>query len=374
MNNPISQDPQRPLRHKVIIVDDMKINLLMYEKFFLNLNYEIHLFSNPLEVLDKAKTIIPDLFLLDIEMPNMDGIELCQKIKKVDYLKDIPVIFITTLDNEESMTRAFNAGAVDFINKPFKPVELKLRLASTLKSYDYFKTIQIQNRKLYNQAEDNNSLVRILSHDLKNSLNVIQAYAKKIQHEKILSSSLNMIEMIHHVEEIIALEGNKKEIVVYPVDVVEVIKKAIELFSEKIIEKKVDILFLNKTQEEQVLIKAEKTGLLNQVLANLISNALKFSFENSKITIILEKGWNMAWVKISDTGIGIPQNMIGDLFNKYKKTTRPGTKQEKGTGFGLPLVKTYVELFGGNIEVNSTEKTDISTDHGTTFVLTFNMA
>ncbi|NRA46218.1 MAG: ATP-binding protein [Oligoflexales bacterium] len=121
------------------------------------------------------------------------------------------------------------------------------------------------------------------------------------------------------------------------------------------------------------VVSAEPVSLLNDVINNLLTNAIKFSYDNGTITVkcYLSQDWKV--VEIIDKGMGIPKNLIGKLFDYYKSTSRLGTQGEKGTGFGLPLVKSFMDAYHGCIDVKSTEKGK-GEGHGTTFTLKFKNA
>ena len=121
--------------------------------------------------------------------------------------------------------------------------------------------------------------------------------------------------------------------------------------------------------EESIYVYGEKVGLTHTVFANLISNALKFSEEGSTITIKITSDTNPVRIEVSDFGIGIPKNLAGNLFDPYSPTTRKGLSGEKGTGFGLPLAKDLMGLYGGKLEVESRPIDEHPDDHGTTFTV-----
>ena len=115
---------------------------------------------------------------------------------------------------------------------------------------------------------------------------------------------------------------------------------------------------------------ADRKSLCYQVLNNLISNSIKFTDPGGSIKVLVESNFGVTKCSIMDTGIGIPQEIILNLFNTSAKTTRTGTSGETGTGFGMPIVKNYIEKFNGKIEVHSALKSENATNHGTTITIT----
>ena len=118
-------------------------------------------------------------------------------------------------------------------------------------------------------------------------------------------------------------------------------------------------------------VKFEKTSFINLVFNNLITNAIKFSFPNSRITLESTRKRNTVELSIRDYGIGMPPQMIDDIFDISKTTSRSGTDEEQETGYGMPLVKKFMLAYGGNINVKSVEKAGDSTKHGTEVILSF---
>lgn len=234
---------------------------------------------------------------------------------------------------------------------------------------------------LEEQINENKKLVRILSHDLNNSLFVIlgQTDILKIKgkhiKDKFFSKSLEKIRvagnaqksLISKVSEIDAAKSNKVATDLKEVRLLDIFNASYTIFEDKLISKS---LTLSLDNEDGFLIKVDQTLFFNNVLNNLISNAIKFSKTGDEIIIstkTLDDGTKE--IRIKDEGIGIPKELIVKLFDAYSQTTRIGTDGEKGTGFGMPLVKETVALFGGSIEVKSNTSEESSGAHGTEIIL-----
>jgi signal transduction histidine kinase len=144
------------------------------------------------------------------------------------------------------------------------------------------------------------------------------------------------------------------------------------IFERKLQEKGVELLF-DRERVGNYSVMAERTSLIHSVINNILSNSIKFSEKDSQITMSAEATSDeRVCVTIQDQGIGIPKNLLPVLFSSTAKTSRAGTSGEAGTGYGMPLVKAYVGLFGGTIEVESVTKDENPARHGTTFRLIFN--
>ncbi|MBF0207935.1 MAG: ATP-binding protein [Oligoflexia bacterium] len=149
-----------------------------------------------------------------------------------------------------------------------------------------------------------------------------------------------------------------------PTNLSKIIEKAKFLFRDKLKNKMIELSY-QKHASEEIKVMVDESSFANQVINNLISNAIKFSHENSTISIsakILDE--NKVQITIKDTGVGIPIDILQNIFDDQKKTTRNGTLGEKGTGFGMPLVKKFIELYHGQIEIESKSIEQYPNDHG----------
>lgn len=363
--------PENP---RILIVDDMQTNLAVAELAIRPLGYVVFSYKDPLEALAQSTKIRPHAILLDVEMSPMSGIELAIQLKKNSEISAVPIIFLTTLDDEDVMKKCFEAGGVDFIHKPYKPLELQLRLNNILLNFFLDKILEESHREFKTKSEDVESLVRLLVHDLASPLMVIQYQAEELKDQKILSNVMKIQEMIKHVREMMALESGKKGLELTSVEILPALDSALESLAPMIENKKIKIN-IDKKSIESVKVLAEPSVLRNQIFVNLISNAVKFSFEGENIDIYGEpSAHNMFTLYFKDYGVGIPPKMVPHLFDKFKKTSREGTNKEKGTGFGMPLVKSYLDRFMATIQVSSiyrdSEELD-SDSGGTIFKISF---
>ena len=360
---------------RILLVDDIKTNLKIYKHVLADEGYAFYSYTDPEEALEHLTSIQPHLLILDIEMPKMDGIQLLKAIREKYGSKNIPVIFITTLSNEIRLKEAYEVGANDILSKDFKPFQLKFKVKSLLQQFFLEQKLMIFGRQMREKSEENENLIRILCHDLLNPLTALKLLSKRNKDERSESITDKAIKIIEHVREMLALEAGKKELKLTDVNLRQAIEESLEYMKEKMQKKNIQY-FYNSGLLEDVIISAEKVSLVNQVLNNIISNAIKFSEQGGNIYFNTEVSNNQVYLKIRDEGIGIPKRILPDLFNKYVKTSRPGTAKETGTGFGLPIVKTYMNFYGGDVKVETKAIGDEGVDEdnqGTTFILTFNL-
>lgn len=248
----------------------------------------------------------------------------------------------------------------------------------------YGKIEENQQKLILNQSNQVETLLRILIHDIGSPLMVLKYRmdaAKKFfslegdeMYQKIQASLSCIDELVQHVSSMRSLKDGKFSFECHQVEMVSVIKKSVNEISESALRKGVEVVV--KTPKTPVLVWANETALRIQIINNLLSNALKFSLEGGKIYIDLSVNHGEVNLSIRDEGIGMPESIRKDLFNIEAKTSRRGTQNEPGTGYGMPIAYEFVKKFNGQLWIESTEKIHEGiqhhgTHHGTTYFLKF---
>ncbi len=230
---------------------------------------------------------------------------------------------------------------------------------------------------LKNQSIQN--LVFILSHDISNPLSVIKGRLQMMKKnvaekdlanfEKVQHATQSITQIVDNVRDLYSTELGKKDIELNKIQFEEVVEEIKKNFSDRLQYKKI---YLNYYPNLQSIVLDSNKGLLtHQILGNLVSNAIKFSPEDSPINIHASQTANSTKIIIEDKGLGIPSTIKNQLFEVKSKTSRKGTSGEEGTGFGLPIVKVYVEKLGGKITLESVTIDESVENHGTKFILEF---
>lgn len=242
------------------------------------------------------------------------------------------------------------------------------------------KEIESKTRELYKISEEYKNeaaMVKVLSHDLSNPLTVIKLSLDKLKkmedfsdiskkHIIRISLQINMIEeILNHVKEMKALESGKKKLDLVELNFGETMNEIVTFLGEKLTNKEITLDWIQA--DEKTTFVAESISMRASVLSNLIQNAIKFSDRGSKIEIRCREINGMTRIDIRDYGHGIPHELREKLFSTSHQTNRQGTEGESGTGFGMSLVKFYVNLYGGTIEFTSKTKLESLTDYGTCF-------
>jgi signal transduction histidine kinase len=355
-------------RHNILIVDDSPFNITMLLEILDEKKYNVSVAGSGKEAFEWAKKIQPDLILLDIIMPDIDGIETCRKLKEEIATKNIPVIFLTARDNTEDIINGFDAGAVDYVLKPFNVAELTKRVETHLQlqkiTNDYIKS-----------DEHKKTLLRIMSHDLTNYIGSIKGLFQLIKEdnsnltelgEYIDKSIDNSLDLMTFIRNSMAIE--EKGLNLNAFFVRELIDESLYVLNSKFKSKNIKV---KKVIDPDLKIIVERISFINSVINNILTNAIKFSRLGSEVEInaSYENRLNKARISIKDHGIGMPKSLIEKIFDISEQTSRTGTSGEIGTGFGMPLVKKFVSEYGGQIEVRSVEEHENSMSHGTEFII-----
>ena len=359
-----------PAQATLLLVDDSLENLKLLGQLLKKTTYRLVVAQSGKDALEFLEQKPVDLVLLDVMMPGMNGFEVCGILRKNPAYKDMPVLFLTAKADQESINLGLELGGDDYITKPFNGKELLVRVHHHLDRV-------FAKRQLEQKSQESRELIHVLSHDLANPMASILSFAGLVKEDPQLlaeifpriadlaQSSLDLIELIRRMRYL-----EEKGLEVESVDLAAVLDQVREVNAQKLREKQVQLETLCPPQGPVVV--AEHTSLLHSVLNNLVTNAIKFSNPGGKIDIkVCPCDDGQVTVEISDQGVGMPPVLVEQLFDLSKKTSRVGTAGERGTGFGMPLVKKFMDYYGGRVEVVSKEEKTHPEDHGTQVILYF---
>ncbi len=351
---------------RVLVVDDISQNLQVLGTTLKHNGFNVALANNGMQAIEIARARKPDLILLDIQMPRIDGFEVCRILKESDETKDIPVIFLTALNEKEDIIKGFEVGGVDYITKPFNHQELVARVVNHLELSHTKKIIETQNADLIKLNKDKDKFLSIIAHDMKSPFSSLLGIAEVVvkDYENLSDSEVfeyvsslyeSLISQYKFLEELLewgrfqrgVLEFNPKEF-----NIIVDITDSIGLLRGNAAAKKIAL----EIDVDEDLTACYDSNMVYTILRNLVSNAIKFTPEGGKITIAAlpdPDSKDLILVSVSDTGVGMPQSDIDKLFRIDSVFTRIGTNNEKGTGLGLILCKEFVDRHGGRIWVES---------------------
>ena len=347
--------------YKILIVDDVVSNVLLLKVLLKNLNYQIATANDGLQALSAVETEKPDLILLDVMMPGLNGFEVAEKLKENPETRDIPIIFLTALNATSDVVRGFKAGANDFISKPFHKEELLIRVSHQISLIAARRIIIRQTEELQRTISGRDKLYSVIAHDLRSPIGSIKMVLNMLLLNLPASSiGKDMHEMLNMAnrmtEEVFSLLDNllkwaknrlnKQHVYKQQTDINSIIDSTAEMYVPMAAQKGVKIILENLDKE---LVGLVDIDMLKTIIRNLISNAMKFSFEGGTITLSSRSEGDFVTVSVKDTGKGIKKEDQDKLLKQDSHFTTYGTKNEKGSGLGLMLCKDFVELHGGKL-------------------------
>ncbi len=354
----------------VLIVDDVAENIKVSGNILSGHGIEIAAATNGEDALKMAASDKPDLILLDIQMPEMNGFEVCRRLKENEATKNIPVIFLTAYGEIEDIVKGFDAGAADYIAKPFKAQELVSRVLNHLqlsyaRSEIIVKNAELdeRNRQLWESIAAKDKFFSIISHDLKNTFSSIINFTGYLKNnfktlnandlEKSLTSinqsSTQVYELLDNLLKWALSQTGKVEFRPEAINIKDIMNETIGSLSASIENKKIKIV----TNIDEELIAYADGNMVKTILRNLASNAIKFSHSAGEVEIGAKRAMEGIAISVEDNGVGISGDHIKNLFKIDASVKTSGTQNEKGSGLGLILCREFVEINGGKISVES---------------------
>lgn len=328
--------------YTILIIDDKSENLHYLSNILKEEKFLIRATTDASFAINSSKLNPPDLILLDIKMPNMSGFEVCKILKKDETLKDIPIIFISALDDTQSKVKALNEGGVDYITKPFEKEEVIARVKTQLKIFESKNTIskllELQDfflKKIIHEMNTPLSIISLNIDNLESTLGYKEQFEAIKASSKSLSSIYNDLYYLIKKEKRITEEKN--------INLVRFLSSRVAFFDEMANIKNIDIT-LDIYEEFEVFMDNNE---LERVVDNTISNAIKYSFENSTIEITLDKEDENYILFIKDEGIKIVDKEA--IFQAYYQQK----DKNIGLGLGLSIVKEICDKNEIKIEVSS---------------------
>ena len=363
---------------RILIVDDTPQNLKVLTEVLDDEGFELLFAMDGRTALERVHYANPNLILLDVMMPDMDGFETCKKLKESEKTKDIPIIFMTALTSTKDKVQAFQLGAVDYITKPIQPDEVLARVRTHLKIQSLQNDLRIKNKELekalIHEKELNGLKSRVLSiasHDLRNPLasikilaNLLIRYSNRLTEEKKLYNIKKIKEVADQMSGMLdelllytKVDAGKIEFHGEHIQLDRFCKDIAEQFT--LISENTHTISFSATGIDFNIIADPK--LLNHIFSNLLSNAIKYSSAGTVVSFELKEEKDEFVIRIKDQGIGISEEDQSKLFTAFHRGENVGNI--KGTGLGLSIVKQFVELHKGTIDVHS------EIDKGTIFTI-----
>lgn len=356
-------------QYTVLIVDDVPTNVMLVQAILKKEGYTLLTTDSGVKALRIAREKHPNLILLDIMMPEMDGYEVLQHLKSNPDTNDIPVIIMSALSDMQSIVKGYQLGATEYVTKPFQREELLKRVAHR---YELFSIKRIK-QELENTIESRDTLYSVIAHDLRSPLGSLKmmnnAILMMVDKKQVSEEVYEMLQMMNKTsEEIFQLLDNllkwaknrlnKQNIYKQQADINSIVSSTAQIFIPVAAQKEITIVTEGLEKE---LMGSIDIDMIKTVVRNLISNAVKFSYANGTIGIATRTDGDLVIVSVKDSGKGIKKEDQDKLLKQNTHFTSYGTNNEKGSGLGLMLCKDFVELHEGKLWFESEE------GKGTTF-------
>ena len=351
--------------YKILIVDDVVSNVLLLKILLTNEKFQVCTASNGNMCIEQAKKVHPDLILLDVMMPDLNGFDTAVILKKDPDTLDIPIIFLTALNNPSDLVKGFQVGANDFLTKPFNKEELVMRVMHQIQLVAAKRIIVRQNEELRRTISNRDKMYSVIAHDLRSPMASIRM---------VLNLAVNVISPDMVGEEIFSLldkanresedthdlldnllkwtksQTGRLNVVYQDVDLDDVVPGVVDIFMMIAEMKKITLQYI--PADEKLTVRADN-DMIKTVIRNFLSNAVKFTPEGKGIEVYYKREGDFARVCVRDHGVGIAADRVDSIFHKGETTY--GTGGEEGSGLGLQLCQDFARKNGGDAYVESVE-------------------
>ena len=351
--------------YKILIVDDVVSNVLLLKILLTNEKFQVCTANNGTVCIEMARKEHPDLILLDVMMPDMNGFDTATVLKKEEGTKDIPIIFLTALNTPQDLVHGFQVGASDFLTKPFNKEELVMRVTQQISLVAAKRIIEKQNAELRATLTNRDKMYSVIAHDLRSPmasirmvLNLVVASAspETVGPElyTLLDQANRESEEVHDLLDNL-LKWTKSQtgrlnVVYQDIELDDIVPGAVDIFRMIAEMKKIDLKYI--PAEEKLTVHGDN-DMIKTILRNFLSNAVKFTPEGKSVEVFYTHEGDFARISVRDHGVGIASERVDSIFKKGETTY--GTGGEEGSGLGLQLCQDFARKNGGDAMVESTE-------------------
>ena len=350
--------------YKILIVDDVVSNVLLLKILLTNEKFQVCTASNGNMCIEMAKSEHPDLILLDVMMPDLNGFDTAVILKKDPETQEIPIIFLTALNNPSDLVKGFQVGANDFLTKPFNKEELVMRVMHQIQLVAAKRIIVRQNEELKRTISNRDKMYSVIAHDLRSPMASIRM---------VLNLAVNVVSPETVGEEIFGLldkanreseethdlldnllkwtksQTGRLNVVYQDIDLDDIVPGVVDIFKMIAEMKKIDLKYL--PADEKLTVRADN-DMIKTIIRNFLSNAVKFTPEGKAIEVFYKREGDFARISVRDHGVGIAPERVETIFHKGETTY--GTGGEEGSGLGLQLCQDFARKNGGEAQVEST--------------------
>ncbi len=349
--------------YKILIVDDVVSNVLLLKILLTNEKFQVCTANCGNACIEQAKKEKPDLILLDVMMPDINGFDTAVILKKDPETMDIPIIFLTALNTPSDLVHGFQVGANDFLTKPFNKEELVMRVVQQISLVAAKRIIIQQNEELKRTISNRDKMYSVIAHDLRSpmaSIRMVLNLAVSVVSPEMVGQEIYDLldkanreseethDLLDNLLKWTKSQTGRLNVVYQDMDLNEVVPGVVDIFVTIAELKKVKLQFLPNNEKFEV---HADNDMIKTVIRNLISNAIKFSNEGAGIEVFISRHENFAKISVRDHGVGIAPDRLEGLFHKGETTY--GTGGEEGSGLGLQLCADFARKNGGDMMVES---------------------
>ncbi len=353
MNMDEMEQQKKPL---ILVVEDIPRNLQVVCGILEKEGYNIAAVSDGRQAIEMIPEVKPDLILLDVMMPEMNGFEVCRHLKADAGTREIPIIFLTAKADSEDILKGFEIGAVDYVTKPFNGAELLSRVKTHLE-------LRFSREALREMNATKDRFFSILAHDLRdpmqylllssdalsNQYDALDDDKRRNYFQRFYKTSRQISDLL---ENLLLWSRSQREMVNINrerLDIAALASVSAGLAALKAEKKEISL----ETRIEPGVTAFVDGNMIAVVLRNLLSNAVKFTHHGGSVILSAESDGDDVEITVADTGVGIKPEDRENLFRVDRQKTTQGTDKEKGTGLGLLICKELVEKNNGTISVDS---------------------
>lgn len=349
--------------YKILIVDDVVSNVLLLKILLTNEKFQVCTASNGYMCIEQAKQEKPDLILLDVMMPDISGFETAVILKKDPETLDIPIIFLTALNNPSDLVKGFQVGANDFLTKPFNKEELVMRVMHQIQLVAAKRIIIKQNEELKRTISNRDKMYSVIAHDLRSPMASIRmvlnlavnVVSPDVVGEEIFSlldkanrESEETHDLLDNLLKWTKSQTGRLNVVYQDIDLEDIVPGVVDIFRMIAEMKKIKIQYIPCS--EKLVVHAD-ADMVKTIIRNFLSNAVKFTPEDKGIEVSCTREGGMAKISVRDHGVGISPERLENIFRKGETTY--GTGGEEGSGLGLQLCQDFAQKNGGEAVVES---------------------